>query len=261
MQQFGATSDSLSNTHWRTILIQGIALPFFIRCLPLLLVLGLPLSSVADEPENTVIIALDLSSSYFNEDRFKQIRRNFQKLATIVQSPALKHPTIFQVIQIGDMSQGQGLVCEYELQPKSLVSRRDRCRGAKDCSVNPRDAGIYFKSICSKTVIDHEPAEATDIEGALSLAGQLADSQQAYNNYLFIMSDMFEYQGSTDQITTPNLKDFKVIVVCASEARDSSYCMSQEKSWSARLEKLGVVSTNFVVETSRWEGVAEDMFE
>ena len=148
--------------------------------------LGFSFTSRAEEPENTVIVAVDFSTSYFSPDRFKKIRKNFRTLAKVVQSPALIHPTVFQVIQIGDMSQGQGLVCEYELQPKSLISRRDLCGGAKDCSVNPEDAGDYFKSICSKTVEEHEPAGATDIEGALSLAGQLADSQQAFNNYLFI---------------------------------------------------------------------------
>ena len=226
----------------------------------LLALLGSP-SSLAEEPENTVIIAVDFSTSYFNEDSFKQIQKNFQKLARVIQSPVLTHPTIFQVIQIGNMSQGQRPVCEYELQRKSLISRRDPCDGAKDCSVNPEDAGNYFKSVCSKTVLEKDSAVATDIEGALSLAGQLADSQQAINNYLFILSDMKEYRFTKEEITAPDLKDFKVMVICASEARESSYCMSEERTWSTRLKKLGAASTKFVVETSRWEGLAEDMFE
>ena len=103
-------------------MIQRLALPLLLRRLPLLVILGLPISSVADEPENTVIVAFDFSSSYFNEDRFKKIRRNFQKLAKIVQSPALRHPTIFQVIQIGNMSQGQEQ-CPQLIHPSSTVLR------------------------------------------------------------------------------------------------------------------------------------------
>lgn len=230
--------------------------------LPLFLFSQASYVSASDYATN-VIVATDFSSSYYFEDRFEVINNNLGKLGNAVTSRAtgLRYPTLFQVIPIDELSQAKRPICEWTIQERKLISREDPCDGERRCSDDPKDAKQYIEDICSKAVVGRGEGGATDIEGALSLAGQLAASQSAAENYLFIFSDMEEYRSDDVLSTPPDLSGFKVMVVCSAELGAAGFCMSQNKIWSEQLKSFGAASVEFVVESSRWNRVAMEMFE
>ena len=219
--------------------------------------------ATASDYSSNVIVANDFSNSYYFEDRFEVIGDNFGKLSNAItsRSTGLRYPTLFQVVPIDELSQAKRPICEFTIQERKLISREDPCDGEKRCSDNPKDADQYITDICSKAVISRGEGGATDIEGALSLAGQLAASQKADNNYLFIFSDMEEYRSEEVQSTPPNLSGFDVMVVCSGELGEAGFCMSQSNFWSEKLQSYGARSVEFVIESSRWNRIAMDMFE
>jgi hypothetical protein len=219
--------------------------------------------AVADEYASNVIVATDFSTSYYFEDRFELIADNFDVLSSAVTSRAtgLGYPSLFQVIPIDELSQARRPICEWTIQVRKLISREDACAGEKRCSDDPRDAAQYISDICSKAVIARGVGGATDIEGALSLAGQLAASQKAEKNYLFIFSDMEEYRREEVQSTPPDLAGFDVMVVCSGDLGEAGFCMSERKSWSEKLKSFGASKVEFVIESSKWNRVAMEMFE
>jgi len=233
-----------------------------VRSCLIFLLLHVPFA-VADDYGSNVIVATDFSNSYYFEDRFEVITENFGKLSKAMTSRAagLRHPTLFQVIPIDELSQAKRPICEFTIQERKLISREDPCEGERRCSDDPRDGKQYIADICSKAVIAEGEGGATDIEGALSLAGQLAASQRAEDKYLFIFSDMEEYRSEDVQSTPPDLTGFNVMVVCSAALGGEGFCMSQSKFWSEKLKSFGASSVQFVIESSKWNRVATDMFE
>jgi hypothetical protein len=213
--------------------------------------------------ESNVIVATDFSSSYYVKDRFPDIEDNFKKLSSAMTSREAKsiRPLLFQVIPIDELSQAKGTICEYTIQRKRLTSGRNACDGEAACSVKAKDVKTYIQDICAKTIIKRPTGEGTDIEGALSLAGQLSSAQRAKTTYLFIFSDMHEFRDVNIVSTPPNLDGFKVFVICGGVNSVQGFCMTQEQHWTKRLKKYGADSVEFVVESSRWGRVAKDGFQ
>lgn len=221
-------------------------------------------NTTASEFASNVIVAADFSTSYYIETRFPDIEKNFEELSIAMtsRSSRLESPILFQVIPIDELSQAKKPLCKFTLQQRALIRANDRCERRRDCSDNPEELGDYLEQICAKTVIERGAVDATDIEGALSLAGQLASSQRADNKYLIIFSDMAEYRSDTVVSTPPDLSGFKVLVVCGSQHdQGSGFCMSQQATWSSKLKQFGAASVEFVIETSEWAGQAMDLFE
>lgn len=216
------------------------------------------------EYESNVIVATDFSSSYFVKERFKNIEKNFKTLRKTVASKnsGPNKPLLFQVIPIDELSQAKGTVCEYTLQEKKLFAGvDDGCDGEAQCSADIRDFKTFVNDICVKSVLKREQGGGTDIEGALSLAGQLSTAQRATNTFLFIFSDMAEYRFENVISTPPNLEGISVVVVCGGISIGDGFCMSQEEMWSKKLQGYGAETVTFVVESSSWQNVARDLFE
>ena len=224
---------------------------------------GVAASVAADDYVSNVIVATDFSKSYYTPETFPNIEKNYRELSKSMtaRTSGLRGPTLFQVIPIDELSQAKRPLCEFTLQERALIRKDEECEQRRDCSDSPRDLKNYIEKICSKTVIDRGEGEATDIEGALSLAGQLASSQKADNRYLIIFSDMEEYRHESVISTPPDLSGFKVLVVCGGLFETSGFCMSKESAWSSKLKEYGAASVEFVIESSRWSAIARDLFE
>lgn len=220
-------------------------------------------SAAADEYASNVIVATDFSSSYYTTETFEDIEKNFRELSRSMtgRMSALQSPTLFQVIPIDELSQAKKPLCEFTLRERALICKNEECERRRDCSDKPRDLKNYIEKICTKTVIDRGEGGATDIEGALSLAGQLASSQRADKRYLVIFSDMEEYRQEHIISTPPDLSGFQVLVVCGGAMEESGFCMSKEATWTTRLEQYGATSVEFVIESGSWSNVARDLFE
>lgn len=226
-----------------------------------LAVLGLcSTAAFSTEYSSNVIVATDFSSSYFIEERFSNIEKNFKTLRKAITSTA--RPLLFQVIPIDELSQAKGTVCEFTLHEKKLISGgRDDCDGEKQCSASKKDFKTFVDDICVKSILKRVQGGGTDIEGALSLAGQLSSAQRATETYLFIFSDMAEYRFEDIISTPPNLQGVKVVVVCGGVSGSNGFCMSQEKTWSKKLLDYDADSVVFVIESSNWQNVARDLFK
>lgn len=235
----------------------------FARLLAAIFVSAGVAESAADDYVSNVIVATDFSSSYYTPETFPNIENNYRELsrAMTARTSGLRGPTLFQVIPIDELSQAKRPLCEFTLQERALIRKDEECEQRRDCSDNPRDLKNYIEKICSKTVIDRGEGGATDIEGALSLAGQLASSQKADNRYLIIFSDMEEYRQESVISTPPDLSGFQVLVVCGGLFETSGFCMSKEAAWSSKLKEYGATSVEFVIESSRWSTLARDLFE
>jgi hypothetical protein len=229
----------------------------------ILLAFGSTISYSADY-ESNVIVATDFSSSYYEKARFPVIKQNFNVLSAAMLSQKRygpKQPLLFQVIAIDELSQAKGPICEFKLMKRTLKDQNP-CKGTtRNCSNKSIEAKEYIDEVCTNSIVNRGVRGATDIEGALSLAGQLSKAQRAVNRYLFIFSDMEEYRDDKIVSTPPNLKGFKVIVVCAQGIRADGFCMTSETKWTKKLKKYGASSVEFVVEASDWEKVARDTFK
>ena len=212
--------------------------------------------------ESNVIVSSDFSGSYFAEERFERIRGNYEKLARILTDPinGPKTPLLFQVTKIDERSQAKSKICEYKLKqrPSILIGPRP-CEGEKNCSTNPRNFSTYVNDICMKTILGQDIGPETDIEGALSLAGQMAHGNRAKKNYLFLFSDMYEFSSNTIENSPINLDGVKIFVLCGGLQIDK-FCMNQSLSWKRRLKEFGAESSEFVTEESEWSGAAREFF-
>mgnify|MGYP001130827698 CR=1 FL=1 len=221
---------------------------------------------VSSQYETSVIVAMDFSSSYFAKERFRNIQKNFNTLgkASVSRNSGAPRPLLFQVIPIDELSQSKGTVCEYTLQEARMLGGvDDDCDGESQCSSDYRDFKTFLKDICVPSILKRKVAELTDIEGALSLAGQLSYAQRADNTYLFIFSDMAEYRYEEVISTPPDLEGMSVVVVCGGVvfAARNEFCMSTKDIWTERLTGFGAESVDFVVESGKWDDVARDLFE
>ena len=233
----------------------------FARLLAAIFVSAGVAESAADDYVSNVIVATDFSSSYYTPETFPNIENNYRELsrAMTARTSGLRGPTLFQVIPIDELSQAKRPLCEFTLQERALIRKDEECEQRRDCSDNPRDLKNYIEKICSKTVIDRGEGGATDIEGALSLAGQLASSQKADNRYLIIFSDGRVPTGEVIS-TPPDLSGFQVLVVCGAYLKLPVFD-EQEAAWSSKLKEYGATSVEFVIESSRWSTLARDLFE
>jgi hypothetical protein len=231
--------------------------------LPMLAAVGSTLAYSIDY-ESNIIVATDFSSSYYVEKRFPNIEKSFNTLRKSITSRASgpDKPVLFQVIPIDELSQAKGTICDYTLHQKQLMGGGSRaCDGENNCSISTKDFKTFIHDICVKSVLKRGQATSTDIEGALSLAGQLSSAQRAASTYLFIFSDMAEFRDATVLTTPPNLEGVKVIVVCGGVVNSDGFCMSQAGAWTKKLKNYGASSVDFVIESSNWQNIAQEAYQ
>ena len=212
--------------------------------------------------KSNVIVLMDFSNSYFTPERKDSaIPRNIRMLASLIadKNYGPKKPTLVQILPITDLSEQGRPVCEFVLHRKKLLGNKKPKCGPFDqsfCSADPEQFMTYMTEECSITVQRFKESNSTDISGALSLAGQLGQSQARKGRFLVIFSDMFEYRDPQIPISKVDLNGFDVLVVCGAdlnnEADSLKFCRGTEKEWGAQLRSLGAGSVTYVLETGNW---------
>lgn len=212
--------------------------------------------------KSNVIILMDFSNSYFTPDRKDfAIPRNIRMLASLIadKNEGPKKPTLVQILPITDLSEQGRPVCEFVLHRKKLLGNKKPKCGPFDqnfCSADPDQFMTYMTEECSISVQRFKESNSTDISGALSLAGQLGQSQARKGHYLVIFSDMFEYRDPQIPVSKVDLDGFDVLVVCGAdlnnEAEALKFCRGTEKEWASQLKSLGADSVTYVLETGNW---------
>lgn len=211
---------------------------------------------------SNVIILMDFSNSYFTEERIRNaIPENIRKLSILIadKKDGPKKPALIQILPISTISEQERPVCEFVLQRQSLLgNKKPRCGPFDEsfCSADQDKFMTFMTEECSISIQRFKQANNTDISGALSLAGQLGQSQVGKGRYLVIFSDMFEYRNPQIPISKVNLDGFKVLVVCGADLNNESdslkFCRSTEAKWGAQLRNLGAEDVSYVLETSNW---------
>ena len=220
--------------------------------------------TASDSPslKSNVIILLDFSNSYFTPDRKNAaIPRNIRMLAGLIadKKNGPKKPSLVQILPITDLSeQGQPL-CEFVLQRKKLLGNKKPKCGPFDrdfCSADPDQFLTYMTEECTIKAQRFQVSNSTDISGALSLAGQLGQSQARKGRFMVILSDMFEYRDPQIPVSKVDLDGFDVLVVCGADLNNEAdalkFCRSTESDWSKQLTSLGAESVEYVLETGNW---------
>ena len=238
----------------------------------LLNVFVLPSNANARELEANVFILVDFSGSYYTEDRIKnEIPDNLNELTyALISKNGPNKPALIQVLPITTFSQASRPMCEYKFIRKPLLgSSKQGCGSTPDefCSHKKREFKDYLLNDC-KELITAEKIDQnvlTDISGALALTGQIAKSQPADDNYLIIMSDMFEYRIDELPVSKIDLTNFKVFVVCGGDYNNednvTKLCMDSEESWSRKFKDLGASNIIFAIETGNWgDGAMKELF-
>ena len=212
--------------------------------------------------KSNVIILLDFSNSYFTPDRKNAaIPRNIRMLAGLIadKKNGPKKPSLVQILPITDLSeQGQPL-CEFVLQRKKLLGNKKPKCGPFDrdfCSADPDQFLTYMTEECTIKAQRFQVSNSTDISGALSLTGQLGQSQARKGRFMVILSDMFEYRDPQIPVSKVDLDGFDVLVVCGADLNNEAdalkFCRSTESDWSKQLTSLGAESVEYVLETGNW---------
>ena len=221
-------------------------------------------SAMTYEYRSNIIIAIDLSNSYFTDERRKPkgpIAKNFLKLAKALTSNknGLEKPLLMQVIPINSQSQGGDTICEWTLKRRRIIRKDPDCTAGNNCSTNPKDFQKALDICATNDVLSQRVDTATDIQGALSLASQLATSQtdESGQRFLVIFSDMAEYRLHNMPVTIAKLSGFHIFVVCSKDLQSDqgrvNFCMDQKNRWTSKFKELGAESVKFVVETGHWE--------
>merc|ERR1712167_496708 len=98
-----------------------------------------------------------------------------------------------------------------------------------------------------------EAKNRTDIQGAISLAYQLGESQTENQKYIVIFSDMFEYRHEELPVTKADLTDYKILVVCSSflneeNKKNVNFCMNTQSKWASTFKKMGASEVLYTIE-------------
>ena len=212
--------------------------------------------------KSNVIILMDFSNSYFTAERKDTaIPRNIRMLASLIadKNDGPKKPALVQILPITDLSEQGRPVCEFVLQRKKLLGNKKPKCGPFDqnfCSADSGQFMTYMTEECTISVQRFKEFSSTDISGALSLAGQLGQSQARKGRFLVIFSDMFEYRDPQIPVSKVDLEGFDVLVVCGAdlnnEANALKFCRGTEKEWANQLKSLGAESVTYVLETGNW---------
>ena len=237
--------------------------------LTLLLLVVLYSTSKAREIESNVIILMDFSNSYFVEERRSAIKRNIKKIAKAIASKKSgpEKPTLVQVLGIHDASQTSGQICpSYTILRKKLISKKDK---EEDVYASPKAKQFktYMTTACLNDIMSQKARNATDIQGAISLAYQLGESQTDNQKYIVIFSDMFEYRHEDLPVTKADLTDYKILVVCSSNLNQENknninFCMNTETQWASTFKKMGASEVLYTIETGDWDKkAAVDFFD
>ena len=223
--------------------------------------------------KSNVIILLDLSNSYFTPDRMEdRIKDNIDQLSELIanKKDGPKRPSLIQVLPITGLSETEKPICEYLLHRRDILGKPPKCGSFNEafCSDKPDYFKTYMTEECSRIIANSEAWNRTDITGALSLAGQLGQSQtrKRKNRYLIIFSDMFEYRDPEIPVSKVDLAGFDVLVICGATINAENdvlqLCRKTEEEWSPQLKKLGAESVEYIVETGRWSLTAGvELFE
>ena len=223
----------------------------------------------AREIESNVIILMDFSNSYFVEERKKAIKRNINKITKAIASKknGPEKPTLVQVIGIHDVSQQSGQICNsFTILRKKLINKKSNDDDPYS-STKAKDFKAYMNTACLNDIMKEKARNATDIQGAISLAYQLGESQTDNQKYIVIFSDMFEYRHEELPVTKADLTDYKILVVCSSflneeNKKNVNFCMNTESKWASTFKKMGASEVLYTIETGDWDKrAAKDFFE
>lgn len=220
------------------------------------------LSGPRDGVQSYVILLVDLSNSYYGEERKGIIKENIHELVNAVASKrnGPKKAVMTTVLPINAESESARKLCEWTILKRKMVKAVKEERNKK---VKPALYKAYMESLCVNNIFKEQPAHSTDIQGALSLAGQFGETHYKARKYLVIFSDMFEFRNTNIPVTRINLEKFRVLVVCSNvRSEDANLCMGERRKWDTALSKLGVEKTTFVREGTNWGGgVAKAFFK
>jgi len=219
---------------------------------------------------SNVIILVDLSGSYFTAERYDVIEKNLRTIAKAIGSKknGPDKPSLIQAMPIMTISQTQSdPLCEFTLIGKKLIKKRSadaECEdfGTLQCG-KKKGFSSYMKKICPKKIHAFyneklkKVRQATDIDGAISLAVQLASGQIDDEKYLIIMSDMEQYRTEEIPTTPYKLNGFHVLVICSSALTgetgiESNFCMSDPGKFKKKLKDKGAESVRYVIESAQW---------
>jgi hypothetical protein len=210
------------------------------------------------EIESNIIVLVDFSTSYFSKDRNTLIKRNIEKLSGIIadEYDGPERPALIQFVGIHDNSQGSEQVCPSFTIKRSKLIGMDK--EEKYASTDPEIFLEHMNIKCKKVIMSRPGRPETDIQGALSLAHQLATSQTDNDKYLIILSDMAESRNQDTPVTNYNLEGFKILVVCSKQLlyEDNNkkyFCMDLKSEWTSKFKKLGAKKVIFTLETGDWE--------
>ena len=215
---------------------------------------------VAADLKSNILILMDYSNSYYTPEREAKIEKNFVKIgdAIVKSKKSPKKPTLIQILPINDFSQREDPICEYLLLRKGIGTlSTSKCGDRSYCSSSKDKFRDYMSIACKKLVFDKPQSKSTDISGALSLASQIGNSQTDNTKYLIFFSDMFEFRDSKIPVSQIDLENFKILVVCSSEAFEfksgkTEFCMDTQEEWKSKFSELGAEEVFFVLETGEW---------
>ena len=149
----------------------------------------------------------------------------------------------------------------------------ERCEAYGGQCGNKESFLTYMNDICLTKVHTYYKKEilkeqgksiGTDIDGAISLASQIANSQVDNDKYLIIHSDMAQWRFEKVPLTPYELEDFRILVVCSSmlvkEDGNVNFCMRDPVNYQKQLKDKGAW-VNYVIETGSWSRKAsKDLF-
>ena len=232
----------------------------------LLMAFSSPVLAKEKELRSYVIVLFDFSNSHYRNERHSILRDSLSTLtASIVDKKnAPRRPVMTTVLPINEKSEASKKVCEFTILKKGLIRKPKETKNKK---VNSEHFETYMTTLCANNVLGMPTAYETDIQGALSLAGQFGHTHPKAQKYLAIFSDMFEWRDSRIPVTKKNLKGYKILVVCSKDlnleqsTNKPKLCMGQESRWRQVFSQLGASDTVFVREGSDWgQQVAKGLF-
>lgn len=229
-------------------------------------------SANAKELKSNVLVLLDFSNSYFTEDRIPNvIPDNIMQLSELIanKKDGPKRPSLIQILPINSVSEVSRPICEFRIQKKKLIGKKDTDCGSIDeafCSAKTKLFLTHMEEECIERIKKNKEDNATDISGALALASQMGIAQTDESRYLIIFSDMYEYRHKELPVSKIDLSGFHVLVVCGgffnTEKNAAKLCMDDQEGWRSRFESLGAMSVAYTIETAQWSNkIGKEFFE
>ena len=192
--------------------------------------------------KSNVIVLLDFRLIFYPDRMEERIKDNIKQLELIANKDGPKDRASTKCFLL--RASVKVVPHAVSAHRRDILGKPPKCGSFNEafCSDKPEYFKTYMTEECSRIIANSEAWNRTDITGALSLAGQLGQSQtrKRKNRYLIIFSDMFEYRDPEIPVSKVDLAGFDVLVICGAtinaEKDVLQLCSKTEEDWSPQLK-------------------------